>query len=100
MTDQQREKIIKLRRLNYGYKAIANKLGIPVDTVKSYCKRHNIIKGFSLSDSYSTEHFCMQCGKSIVQDPKRKEKNTAQMPAESNGGTLIVILLSLKLGIL
>lgn len=74
MTDQQREKIIKLRRLNYGYKTIANKLGIPVDTVKSYCKRHNIIKGFPQSDSYAAEHFCMQCGNSIIQDPKRKEK--------------------------
>lgn len=74
MTDQQREKIIKLRKLNNGYKAIANKLDIPVDTVKSYCKRHYIIKGFPLSDSCPAEHFCLQCGKSIVQDPKRKEK--------------------------
>ncbi len=74
MTDQQREEILKLRRLNYGYKAIANMLGISIDTVKSHCKRHNIMKGLLPSDSSRQGHFCLQCGKPILQDPKRKEK--------------------------
>ena len=74
MTDQQREEILRLRRLNYGYKAIANMLGISTDTVKSHCKRHNIMKGIPPSDSASQGHFCLQCGKPILQDPKRKEK--------------------------
>ena len=74
MTDQQKEEIIKLRRLNYGYKTIANKLGLSIDTVKSHCKRHNIMKGIPPSDSTSQGHFCLQCGKPILQDPKRKEK--------------------------
>lgn len=74
MTDQQREEILKLRRLNYGYKAIANMLGISIDTVKSHCKRHNIMKGLPPSDSSRQGHFCLQCGKPILQDPKRKVK--------------------------
>ena len=74
MNDQQKEEIIKLRRLNYGYKTIANKLGLPADTVKSHCKRHNIMKGLPPSDSTCQGHFCLQCGKPILQDPKRKEK--------------------------
>ena len=74
MNDQQKEEIIKLRRLNYGYKTIANKLGLPADTVKSHCKRHNIMKGIPSSDSACQGHFCLQCGKPILQDPKRKEK--------------------------
>ena len=96
MTDQQKEEIIKLRRLNYGYKTIANKLGLSIDTVKSHCKRHNIMKGIPPSDSTSQGHFCLQCGKPILQDPKRKEKNTALMLAGTNGGTRILILSSKK----
>lgn len=76
MTDQQGEEIIRLRGLDYGYKTIAGKLGIPVETVKSHCKRHNITKGVPPSDNSTLpmEHCCLQCGKPIIQDPKRKEK--------------------------
>lgn len=74
MTDQQKEEIIKLRRSNYGYKSISNKLGLPVNTIKSYCKRHSITKGIHSIDGCFMERFCLQCGSPIIQDPKRKEK--------------------------
>ena len=42
MTESQKSKIIKLRAAGNGCKAIANKLGMSVNTVKSFCKRNNI----------------------------------------------------------
>lgn len=35
-------KILKLRMKGYGYKKIATELGISINTVKSYCRRHNV----------------------------------------------------------
>lgn len=42
MTESQKAKIIKLRADGNGCRAIASKLGMSVNTVKSFCKRNNI----------------------------------------------------------
>lgn len=42
MTWDEKEKITYLREEGYGYKVIASKLSLPLDTVKSYCKRNNL----------------------------------------------------------
>ncbi len=40
MTEQQKKQIIVLRKQFFGYKAIAKKLNLSVNTVKSFCRRN------------------------------------------------------------
>lgn len=47
-----------------GYGAIAGELGLSVNTVKSYCRRHPLPDGTA----------CEECGAPIVQMPGRKRK--------------------------
>lgn len=42
MTDYQKTQIMKLRAEGLGYGKIAQRLGISLNTVKSYCRRNNV----------------------------------------------------------
>lgn len=42
MTDDEKNRIAKLRQVGMGYKKIASILGINESTVKSNCRRHNL----------------------------------------------------------
>ncbi len=42
MTDEQKTKIISLRREGLGYTAVAKRIGISKDTVKSFCRRNGL----------------------------------------------------------
>ncbi|WP_369677897.1 RNA polymerase sigma factor [Ruminococcus sp. CAG:379] len=42
MTNKQKEKIIVLRQDGTSYKEIAEQLDLSVNTVKSYCQRHEL----------------------------------------------------------
>ena len=95
MTDQQKEEIIKLRRLNYGYKTIANKLGLSIDTVKSHCKRHNIMAYRHLTVPVRGIFVC-SAENQFYKILSGRKKNTALMLAGTNGGTRILILSSKK----
>lgn len=70
MTESQKVKIETLRKCGDGYKSISNKLGIPVNTVKSYCQRHGIERQ-KLPENILP---CLQCGNDIPQLAKRKTK--------------------------
>ncbi len=65
MTQTQKEQIAGLQRIGLGYRKIATELGLPVDTVKSYCRRHPLPR-------YDT--VCAQCGKPLVQTPHKRKK--------------------------
>ena len=67
MTDEQKQKLILLRRSGDGYGQIAAALGISINTVKSFCRRHGLaaeVKG----------SVCEQCGKAVEQNSGRKRK--------------------------
>ena len=67
MTEEQKLKLILLRRNGDGYGQIATALGISINTVKSFCRRHGLaaeVKG----------SVCEQCGKAVFQNPGRKRK--------------------------
>ncbi|WP_302681531.1 helix-turn-helix domain-containing protein [uncultured Megasphaera sp.] len=42
MTDEQKQKIIALSRDGAGYGQIAAAVGISINTVKSFCRRHSL----------------------------------------------------------
>lgn len=70
MDDIQKTKIENLRACGFGYKRIAKETGISESTVKSYCRRHQVMKKEVLVQG----HHCLQCGKLVEQNAKRKEK--------------------------
>lgn len=62
MTDLEKEKIRFLRIDGWGYNAIAKKLDIPLNTIKSFCRRNQLtsveIQGMS--------GLCRQCGEALT----------------------------------
>ncbi len=72
MTESQRTLVTGLRRNGMGYKTIARKVGVSVNTVKSYCRRHE--EACRREQHEPEEYFCQQCGAPVVQNPGRKRK--------------------------
>lgn len=70
MTDAQKENIRYLRGEGLGYRAIAARLGISENTVKSFCRRNNLT-GVA---SKEPPQVCRQCGQPLAKAPKRKER--------------------------
>ncbi len=67
MTNEERQRIMSLRRDGVGYGEIAGKLHISVNTVKSFCRRHGLTADARAS-------VCEQCGRPVSQNPGRKRK--------------------------
>jgi endogenous inhibitor of DNA gyrase (YacG/DUF329 family) len=67
MKDEQKQRIIALRRDGTGDGRIAEKLGISINTVKSFCGWHSMANQPKAS-------VCEQCGEPIDQTPGRKRK--------------------------
>ena len=67
MTDSVKNEIVQLRRSGMGYGRISRQLGIPLSTLKSYCRRNNLL-------GRAGGKVCMQCGHPLEQVPHRKKK--------------------------
>ena len=67
MTDKDRREITQMRGGGMGYGRIARLLGIPLSTVKSYCRRNNLL-------GRAGGEVCMQCGNHLEQVLHRKKK--------------------------
>ena len=68
MTTEEKAKIADLRCNGYGYKKIAQAIGVSVDTVKSYCRRNG------LNGVRTIETVCPCCGKTLINVPGKKAK--------------------------
>ena len=64
MTEQQKKDIITLREEGISYSDISARIDIPLNTVKSFYRRHNGSKTLS----------CKNCGKKFTQPPGTREK--------------------------
>lgn len=73
MTEIQKHQIHEMRRLGCTYRHIAHALILREGTVKTYCVRATK-KGLISPSPSTTPSMCKQCGKEIVQQPKRKKK--------------------------
>ena len=72
MTNGEKILIAQQRRQGLGYTEIAQKLGMSVNTVKSFCRR-NGIKPICKSAGTGKDT-CRQCGSTLEHTPGRKKK--------------------------
>lgn len=73
MTNEQRMIVSALRAQGMGYGAIARKVGISENTVKSFCRR-NAQKADKSSVTGADEHRCLCCGAPVTQNAGQKGK--------------------------
>lgn len=71
MTNGEKMLITQQRRHGQGYKEIARKLGMSVNTVKSYCQRNDIKP---VEKTMPGKDVCRQCGSMLQHTPGRKKK--------------------------
>ena len=79
MTESDKRKIEELWLQGYGSTKIADKLGINVNTVKSFCRRHGLSgdrqqEKINNLDIVVKEPRCKYCGSSIAWKSGRKKK--------------------------
>ena len=75
MNDTQRQQIEKLRAEGLSYGKISETLGLSINTIKTYCRRHGLGGVVATpAPTYEAGHFCLCCGKPVQQTPGRKEK--------------------------
>ena len=82
MTNTQKEQIALLRGKGDSYAKIATALYISENTVKSFCRRNKVSGGLPVSNTQeeTNQSFCKQCGRTIIQTPKRKQKVFCALP--------------------
>ncbi|MDD3524208.1 MAG: RNA polymerase subunit sigma-70 [Candidatus Cloacimonetes bacterium] len=73
MTENQKEKILEMRRMGCSYRHVATTLALREGTVKSFCLRSER-KGPSTPPRPKQETCCKHCGKPVEPVPKRKKK--------------------------
>ena len=91
MTNEQRMIVSSLRAQGMGYGAIARKVGISENTVKSFCRRNAQKEDKPVTGA--DEHQCLCCGTPVAQNAGRK-RSSALTSAGTNGGTPIWIRLT------
>lgn len=75
MTDNQKEMISIYRQQGLGYKVIAEKLNVSINTIKTYCKRNNLGGNRSSLKKIGLKiEPCENCGKPVAQNPHKKRK--------------------------
>lgn len=70
MTAEEITKVNQFQREGYGYKKIASLTGLPINTVKAYCRRHPISK----KDTVAENTLCRMCGKKLEQTPHKRKR--------------------------
>lgn len=64
MTDLQKNQIISMRKQSITYAAISDALGIPVNTIKTFCRRNGMTK-----ENNRDKAVCKNCGCKITNTP-------------------------------
>ena len=72
MTRGEKLLIAQYRAQGMGYTAIAGALGLPKNTVKSFCQRNGLGKDTTVFAKPIPDHICRQCGKPLEQSVHRK----------------------------
>jgi len=68
MSAEQKYHAIRLRNVGHSYTKIGELLGLPAETVKSYCRR-------TVTSAPAPENtICLNCGKPLFRMPKQKPR--------------------------
>jgi len=77
MTEEQKSEITGLRAAGDGYTVIARKMGLPRDTVRSFCRRNGLAgetaAGKEGAAGCPEDGFCRECGK-VLRQPEGMKK--------------------------
>ena len=65
MTEIQKKQIAEMRQAKLTFNEISNVTGIPVGTLKSFCRR-NVVE--------SADNACLKCGMKLQQTPHKRKK--------------------------
>ena len=80
MTNEQKEKIIELRKLGIGYRSIATAMNMSRDKVRNFCKAQGLDgygKNNEKADGEKTiRELCKNCGKRINKRPIKGRPKT------------------------
>ena len=74
MTLDQKNTIVLMRTERYSYKAISDAIGVPKETVKSFCRRNNLGKEYIQTAAEEKTGICPQCGNPVAINQKTKRK--------------------------
>lgn len=74
MNDTEKLQIQRLRAEGCGYGTISEQLGISINTIKTYCRRHGFGGVAVEPKEDSVKKFCRCCGIPVMQTAGRKEK--------------------------
>ena len=74
MTADEKKQISELRASGYGYRRIAQAVGLSENTVKSFCKRHCPEPAADAPGNMESVSTCEACGRQLIQAPHRKKK--------------------------
>ena len=66
VTNEQIEIVARLQQSGKGYRAIAAETGLPINSVKSWCRRHPADR--------TAPSFCQQCGSELKQIPGKRAR--------------------------
>jgi endogenous inhibitor of DNA gyrase (YacG/DUF329 family) len=74
MTNHMKQYIAHMRNDGKSYAVIAEALGIPANTIKTHCRRHNLGAAFSANRKPSATDTCVNCGKPLEHRTGAKKK--------------------------
>ena len=74
MTKGEKLLVAQYRAQGMGYTAIAGALGLPKNTVKSFCRRNDLGRDATIPAEPVSDNICRQCGESLGQSAHRKTR--------------------------
>ena len=65
MTTEEKARVFELRKLGCSYREIARQTGTQFNTIKSFCRRHDLGERYSRRIRSAEKNNCPQCGKPL-----------------------------------
>lgn len=69
MTDLQKKQIVAMRNKKATYASISETLGIPVNTIKTFCRRNGMV-----TETFTRRLCCKNCGQELTSTPNAKPR--------------------------
>ena len=74
MTNEQKEKVMLMRRQCYSYSEIADSVGVAKNTIKSFCQRNDLGERYVQNVKEKGSNACPQCGGPVEQTSRTKPR--------------------------